>query len=400
MTIRQDTETQENTFQASKWMFGPGLGETTHETVVTRADQPLYYVIGALLVLGLVFVYSASAHQALEDSGNSLAILFKQVLATGIGLTAMTVLSGVNFQIWRKLAQPIALCVIVLLLLTMVVGTTANGSERWIPLPGGFQMQPSDLAKIAAVTLMAQSMAGAQKRDKLLSLNLIINLMLIGAMIFLVYQQPNLSVSVILAALTFVMIMMGGMPLYILLAIPPVLWAVWHKIRHTEYQWRRITGWLEPWKDPQDTGYNLIQSYYAIGSGGFFGVGLFHSVQKLYYLPFQHTDFIFAVICEELGFCGAMMVLGLFGMLAWRGFSIALHCPSPFGQMLAFGITFSITLQALINIAVTVGVLPVTGVTLPLISYGGTSMIVTLGMLGILLNISRYKLAPRILEKV
>jgi cell division protein FtsW len=158
---------------------------------------------------------------------------------------------------------------------------------------------------------------------------------------------------------------------------------------------KRITGWLNPWKDPLETGYNLIQSYYAIGSGGLFGVGLGNSIQKLYYLPFQHTDFIFSVICEEWGFIGATIVIGLFLLLAWRGFTISRQCPSRFGKMLAFGLTLAILLQAMINISVTIGLMPVTGVTLPLISYGGTSMIVTLGMIGILLNISRYRSTAR-----
>jgi len=171
--------------------------------------------------------------------------------------------------------------------------------------------------------------------------------------------------------------------------LPLIGFGVAREIQHNPYQMERITGWLNPWADPLDKGYNLIQSYFAVSSGGLFGVGLGNSIQKLYYLPFQHTDFIFSVICEEWGFIGASIVVGLFGLLAWRGFSIAQAAPTRFGRMLAFGLTMAIILQALINICVTIGLMPVTGVTLPLISYGGTSMMVTLGMIGILLNISR-----------
>jgi cell division protein FtsW len=275
-----------------------------------------------------------------------------------------------------------------LLLMTMFMGTTANGSERWIMLPFGFQFQPSDFAKVGAIALMAQ----ATSQRTLLNLGTVINLVVVGFMTLLVLQQPNLSVTMILGMITFAMLFVAGLPRVIVLGALPILaFGVYQKIRHTEYQWKRIVGWLNPWKDAQDAGYNLIQSYYAIGSGGLFGVGLGNSIQKLYYLPFQHTDFIFSVICEEWGFIGAVIVIGLFALLGWRGFTIAWHCPSRFGKMLAFGLTLAIVLQAMINISVTIGLMPVTGVTLPLISYGGTSMVVTLGMIGILLNISKTR---------
>jgi cell division protein FtsW len=221
-------------------------------------------------------------------------------------------------------------------------------------------------------------------------------LALVAGMSILILKQPNLSVTMIIGIMTFLMLIVAGLPRYLCYALlPPLSFVLYHEITHNEYQMKRITGWWNPWKDPLETGYNLIQSYYAIGSGGLFGVGLGNSIQKLYYLPFQHTDFIFSVICEEWGFIGASIVIGLFGLLAWRGFAIAWHCPSRFGRMLAFGLTLAIVLQAMINISVTVGLMPVTGVTLPLISYGGTSMIVTLGMIGMLLNISRYSAMGR-----
>lgn len=375
--------------------FDEPQGRIVHETVITRVDQTLLGVTLVLIAFGLMSVYTASAHQSLHETGNSLTLLFKQVLAVILGLVVMGSIARMNYQIWRRLSVPFALFSIGLLLLTMVVGTTANGSERWLPLPFGFQFQPSDAAKIAAIALIAQ----ATSQNRLLNFTLVKNLGLAAVMILLIYQQPNLSVSMILGSLIIMMLFVAGVPLYFFAATVPFMgYFVWHKIRTTEYQWRRIMGWLDPWKDQQDTGYNLIQSWYAIGSGGLLGVGLGHSVQKLYYLPFQHTDFIFSVICEELGFPGALIVIGLYAVLAWRGFAIAFNCPSRFGQMMAFGLTSAITLQAIINISVTVGLMPVTGVTLPLISYGGSSMITTLLMIGILLNISRYKLNARLVE--
>lgn len=352
-------------------------------------DNSLLNTTLALVVVGLMSVFTASAAQADLETGNSVSLLFKQFISAAIGYGVLIWMSRFPFEKLKNIARPFALVSIGLLLMTMVAGTTANGSERWIALPLGFQFQPSDLAKVAAILLMAQATSHPRK---LFNKNTIINLAMVSGMIALIYQQPNLSVSMILGILTMVMLFLAGINLQLLTcAMIGIGFVVYKKILDTPYQKKRIIGWLNPWQLSQDAGYNLIQSYYAIGSGGVYGVGLGNSIQKLYYLPFQHTDFIFSVICEEWGMIGAAIVIGMFGLLAWRGFTIAYHCPSRFGKMLAFGLTLAIVLQASINICVTVGLMPVTGVTLPLISYGGTSMIVTLGMIGILLNISRYR---------
>jgi cell division protein FtsW len=355
-------------------------------------DHALVYITLALVVVGLMSVFTASAAQADLETGNSVSLLVKQLISALLGGGVLIWMSRFPFERLKHVSRPFAAISIVLLLLTMVAGTTANGSERWIALPFGFQFQPSDFAKVAAILLMAS--ATSQPR-RLINQNSLFNLALVGGMIALIYQQPNLSVSMILGILTFVMMFLAGLSTNIL--IPTLIglaFIVYKKILETPYQKKRIVGWLNPWQLSQDAGYNLIQSYYAIGSGGLYGVGLGNSIQKLYYLPFQHTDFIFSVICEEWGLIGAAIVIGMFGLLAWRGFTISYFCPSRFGKMLAFGLTLAIVLQAAINICVTIGLMPVTGVTLPLISYGGTSMMVTLGMIGILLNISRYRSVP------
>lgn len=362
-------------------------------TAFARMDNALMYTTLALVLFGLMSVFTASAAQADLETGNAVSILLKQIISAVLGCGLLWTLARFPFERWKQLARPFALLCIGLLLMTMFVGTTANGSERWIMLPFGFQFQPSDFAKVAAIFLMAQ--ATSQGRN-LLSQNTIINLALVAFMSILILKQPNLSVTMIIGAMSFLMLFVAGLPRYLCYGLIPAMgMLLFREITHNEYQMKRITGWLNPWKDPLETGYNLIQSYYAIGSGGLFGVGLGNSIQKLYYLPFQHTDFIFSVICEEWGFIGATIVIGLFGLLAWRGFTIAWYCGTQFGKMLAFGLTLAIVLQALINISVTIGLMPVTGVTLPLISYGGTSMIVTLGMIGILLNISSYGAAPQ-----
>ncbi|WP_373532667.1 FtsW/RodA/SpoVE family cell cycle protein [Vampirovibrio sp.] len=355
---------------------------------VARFDHTLMYTTMALVMVGLMSVFTASAAQADLETGNSVTTLFKQLISVGIGGGALLFFMGFSFERLNRWAIPFSLICVGLLMMTMFMGTTANGSERWIMLPFGFQFQPSDFAKVGAIVLMAQ----ATSQRSLWGMGTWLNVMLVGVMTVLILQQPNLSVTMILGMLTFAMLFVAGLPRFIVLGSLPILaFAIYQKIRHTEYQWKRIVGWLNPWNDAQDAGYNLIQSYYAIGSGGLVGVGLGNSIQKLYYLPFQHTDFIFSVICEEWGFIGAVIVIGLFALLGWRGFTIAWHCPSRFGKMLAFGLTLAIVLQALINISVTIGLMPVTGVTLPLISYGGTSMIVTLSMIGMLLNVSKAR---------
>ncbi len=362
-----------------------------------RMDKPLLYTTLCLLLFGLMVVYSASAHQSQADSGNSLAIFLKQAMAAFMGIAVMLGVSRIDFRMWSRFAVITGFIAIGLLLWTKFFGVTANGSERWISLPFGLQFQSSDFAKVAAVFLVAQGTC----QSRLLNPTLMFNLFMISVMILLIFQQPNLSVSLIMGMLVLSMTFVRGLSWFFIGPFVPVsCYIVYQKIMHTPYQKQRIDGWLDPWKDALDTGYNLIQSYYAIGSGGLLGVGYGGSIQKLYYLPFQHTDFIFAVICEELGFIGAMLVLSLFTLFAWRGFSIALQCSNRFGQMLAFGFTFVILMQAAINIAVTVGVFPVTGVTLPFISYGGTSMVITLAMVGVLLNVSRYRQNVRSVDAV
>jgi cell division protein FtsW len=359
-----------------------------HRPRLPGGDTILSYLTLALVLVGLVSVYTASAVQADSETGYSVAIVVKQIVSAVMGAGVLLFAYRFPFERWKKVARLFGLLSIGFLILTMFIGTTANGSERWIMLPFGFQFQPSDFAKVAAIFLMAQ--ATSQKR--LMTQNMFVNIVMVGIMTALILKQPNLSVAMILSLLSFSMLGVAGSSGTILTVLFGLgIFGVVREVTHNPYQMERVSGWIDPWKDAQDTGYNLIQSYYAIGSGGLFGVGLGNSIQKLYYLPFQHTDFIFSVICEEWGFIGAAIVIGMFAVLAWRGFTIAWECQNRFGKMLAFGLTMAITLQAIINISVTIGLMPVTGVTLPLISYGGTSMIVTLGMIGILLNISRYR---------
>ena len=354
-------------------------------------DRSLLFITLGLLGFGLLSVYSASASQTFQETGSLYGIVGKQALFAVLGLGVMTTLSRIPYQLYRRLALPFTWGVIGLLGLTLIMGDTANGSERWLNL-GGIRFQPSELAKLAAVTVLAKALATKRINGNHYAYwsKAALNLFLVGLMAGLIYKQPNLSIALLISGVSVLMVFLGGFSLWFLgLGLPASAWLLWKQLKSAgNYQWTRIESWLNPWADPQNSGYNLIQSYYAIGSGGIFGKGFGQSVQKLYYLPFQHTDFIFAVICEELGLLGSGLVLALFVGLGYRGYRIAYRCQTPFGQFLAFGLTTLILLQATINICVATGLFPVTGVTLPLISYGGTSLVVTLAMIGVLLNIS------------
>ncbi len=359
------------------------------QPLFANLDRPLIYTVIALSILGLTAVFSASAMEAIDKYGNSLYFVQRQLIFFILGFGLMFSVAKFPYFYWSRLTKPLALIVIGLLIYTLRSGVEAYGAERWIRV-FGFQFQPSELGKISTVLLLAQALN--HNRNRIWNLNFCINLLLIGATIWLILKQPNLSMTIILASLSAgIMFIAGIRPL--VLGSAGVLGGTLlvYKLMHTEYQMRRIRGWLNPWKDAQDTGYNLIQSLYAIGSGGIFGKGLGMSHQKLYYLPFQYTDFIFSVWAEEWGLLGCFVLIGLFLTLLYRGVVIASSCQSKFGQLIAMGITLILACQMTINMFVATGLFPVTGVTLPLISYGGTSVLVTMTMLGILLNISRYR---------
>jgi cell division protein FtsW len=354
-------------------------------------DTRLLYLTVLLFFVGLIAVYTATGFMAYREKHHFMFMyVVRQAMAGVLGFALLWVTLRIPFWKWRAWALPLSGVSIGLLLLTWQLGVTANGSERWLPLPFGATFQPSEVAKVAAVMLLANvtSMSG----QFWLTLRFLGFMVVLLGMVGLIFIQPNLSISLMLGIISTLMILTAGFPLgiFTMLAVPGTYF-LYQKIRHTAYQWQRIVGWLNPLADPQGKGYNLLHSYYAIAGGGIQGVGFGQSIQKLYYLPFHHTDFIFAVWCEEMGLIGGCLLIALFGLFGFCGFSIANRCPNQFGQQLAFGLTLTIVLQAALNMAVTLGLMPVTGVTLPLISYGGSSVVVTLALVGILLNISKYR---------
>lgn len=341
----------------------------------------------SLCAFGLMAVFSASAPEALNSYHDATMFLRKQTIACMIGLFVMYMVSRYDYRRLRKWSWPVAIFAVGLLALTLVPGlsTTANGSTRWINL-GPIQFQPSEVAKVAAILLMA---SGLSKYFWWQRQNLF-RIALIFAMAVVVMKQPDLGSTLMIMSGMGVLLLVSGMNwVFILSALAGGSVLVWHKIVDTPYQMARIESWLNPYLHPQAQGWNIIQAQLAIGSGGWFGLGFGRSLQKLHYLPVQHADFIFAVIAEELGLAGGVVLLGLFAAFGYYGYRVAGHARTLFGRLLAIGITSSILIQAMVNMMVTTGLLPVTGITLPFVSFGGTSLVVTLAMVGILLSVSR-----------
>lgn len=365
------------------------INENRKSVILSSIDSSLLITISFLAVFGIMAVFSAGAPEGIKHHDNALYYSLKHIVYMVGGVIALLFTSKIDYKKWKEWSIPVAIVVTFLILATLIpgLGRTSYGASRWLTF---LPIQPSELAKLACVVLVASALSDAKT---LFDKKLLINVGIIGLIMLIIIAQPNLSIFLLLGLTTAAMLLAGGVNSALIwgsvvAAIPFVA----YKILNTPYQLKRITGWLNPLADAQVTGYNLIQSWYAIASGGFFGVGFGASKQKLFWLPFGHTDFIFSIIAEEFGFVGCLVLIGLFIALIGRGFRISNKCSDSFGKLLAFGITFIIGVQAFINMGVATGVLPVTGVTLPLISYGGTSILVTMMMLGILLNISRKRI--------
>lgn len=350
-------------------------------------NRALITLVLTLCCFGLMCVFSASAPEALQSYQDATVYLRKQGIACVIGLFLMYTLGKYDYRKLKKFAWPLTLIALAMLAVTMVPGlsVTAKGSSRWIAV-GPLQFQPSELSKLATILLMASGLSKYFWWHR----QVFARIAVVMVMAAIVVKQPDLGTAMmILGTLLSMLYVSGTSTLLILSSLGVGGLLVWRHIQKTPYQMARIQSWLNPYLNPQKEGWNIIQAQLAIGSGGLWGAGFGHSLQKLYYLPVQHADFIFAVIAEEFGLLGCLVVLSLFGMFAYYGLKTALQAKTLFGRFLAIGITGQISLQAVVNIMVCTGLLPVTGITLPFISYGGTSLVMTLAMVGILLSISR-----------
>ncbi len=353
-------------------------------------DKVLFTTVVVLVALGLVMVESASA---VFGQGNDIGLsrLFtKQVLAAGLGILAMLVAMHVDYRRWGRTPILTAMVVAVLVLLVAVLfGPQINGTRRWILL-AGFSLQPSELAKIAAVFFMAALIDRTQdaERDR----ELLFPVALVpGVFVALILLETDLGTAIIVTAITGLMLFLGGLKWrYVLPVVVALPAAAYGLMQAVDYQRSRWTAFLNPEDDPLGHAWQVKQSLIAIGSGGILGLGPGESLQKLHFLPFPYSDFLFAIIGEELGLVGALAVVVLFALLAWRGIRAGRLAPDLFGQHLAWGLTAMIVLQALLHISVALSLAPTTGITLPLMSYGGSSMVVTLAACGVLLNVSQH----------
>lgn len=367
--------------------------EPQMSVIISSPDRTLLLVVAFLVILGLMSIFSASAPKCMEMGTNPAGFLFNQMIFLVIGFIGMKFLTNYDYKNLIIWTMPIMIIEVVMLILVNFtpLGVTVNGARRWISL-GFFQFQPSEFAKPAIVMLLASAF---NNNSKIFDNNKMVYFIPIFLMLFMVYKQPNLSMVILLLTTSLVMYLSAGGPLRLLwlgmggAAFAGFTAGVTHLIK--PYQLSRITTWLNPEADPLGAGYNVIQSLVAFAAGGFWGVGYGSSKQKLAWLPEAHTDFIFAVIGEEMGFLGTLLVIGLFWTFIHRGFLIASRCPDMYGKLLAVGITFSIGFQAFLNMSVASSFLPATGVPLPFISYGGSSLMVSLWMVGILLNISKKR---------
>lgn len=361
-------------------------------TKKTTPDYFLLILTLTLLAVGLIMVYSASAIWAEYKFHDSFFFAKRQMLFAGVGIAAMVLIMNVNYWTWRTHAKTILIVCFVLLVLVLIpgVGNVRNGSRSWIGI-GAFSIQPSEFMKLAMIAFLAKYLSERQKVITSFRKGLLPSLALVFVAFGMIMLQPDLGTGTVMMGTCVVMIFIAGARIshFASLGLLGVAGFV-GLIVSAPYRMKRITSYLDPWSDPLGSGFQMIQSLYAIGPGGLFGLGLGQSRQKFFYLPEPQTDFIFAILSEELGFIGGSFVLLLFALLLWRGIRIALGAPDLYGSFLAVGIIAMVAIQVMINIGVVTGLMPVTGITLPFLSYGGSSLTLMLMAIGVLLNISRY----------
>lgn len=359
-------------------------------------DIPFLLILLLLLAVGLTMLYSASYAQSEYDTGytDSTRYLQKQAACAVIGLVAMALISRVPPALWLRLAWPLYWVGIALLLCVLLFGQSVNGAQRWINI-AGLQFQPSEIAKFTMILLFARLTKGFGSAAREFRYGVLgFGGALMGILVPLALEK-HLSAIMLMGLVAVVMMFVAGThPKWLLAGAGAAVVFVVIYISFMGYAGDRVTAWLHPEQDPGDTGYQILQSLYAIGSGGLLGRGLGKSRQKYLYLPFQYNDYIFAIICEELGLVGAILIILLFALLILRGYWIALRAPSRFATVLAAGLITLIAVQTVLNLCVVTNLLPSTGIALPFFSYGGTALAVNLGEMGILLSISRYRNQP------
>ncbi|WP_373463321.1 putative lipid II flippase FtsW [Herbivorax sp. ANBcel31] len=362
-------------------------------------DFLIFMTVLLLLSLGTIMVFSSGAPHAYHHMhGDTYHFLKRQLTYVPLGLFAMFITMNIDYRKIGKLSPFILISSIALLVLVLVpgIGIELNEATRWIRV-GGQTIQPSEFAKLAVILFFSHSLSKRKDKLKYFFKGLSPYLFFLGIIAALLMQQPHFSATVVIGTVAAILLFCAGAKIkhFVLLALPAVTGAA-ALVISSSYRYQRLVSFLDPWSDPQGGGWQVVQSLYAIGSGGLFGRGLGKSLQKFLYIPEPYNDFILAVLAEELGFIGVFAVLMLFLIFIWRGIKVSMNAPDVFGSLVAAGITSLIAVQVIINVAVVTSSMPVTGMPLPFFSYGGTSLIFLLSSIGILLNISKYSKYDRV----
>jgi len=362
----------------------PGM---TSESI--QYDIRLLFPVLILVGIGIVMVYSASSAMALKKFGADSYFLKKQALFALAGIVALVVLRHIPYRFFRPLTYLILLSAVLMLVSIKIpgIGYAAGGAERWIKI-GGLSFQPSEFARFAMIIYLAYSLSKKQEKIEVMSIGFLPHVAILILLAGLILIQPDFGSVIILCALTWIMLFAGGVKMTHLLSglIVVIPFAIYF-MQTADYRVKRIMSFVDPWKHSSDTGYQVVHSLMAFGSGGVLGSGIGQGYQKLFYLPEPHTDFIFSVIGEELGLLGVLIILGLYSVIIWRGFSISKNSKDLFGAFIALGLTAALGLQVVINMGVTMGLLPPKGLALPFLSYGGTSLLMNMACIGVLMNI-------------
>jgi len=356
-------------------------------------DMPFLIILMVILVIGLISLLSAShAYSYYWNNGDSYYFIKRQIVFALAGIVIMLFVSTIDYHILHHFAIPLMVLSYILLVIVLFM-PSSTGVHRWIRLPG-IQFQPSEIAKFSLIVLFAHLISINHKKMKTFTAGYLPFMIILGLTCGLVFLEPHLSGTLLLLAIGVLMMFIGGTRvLYLALTFLAGGAAMFYMIFVKGYEQDRINVWLDPIKayaENSDQAWQTIQSLYAIGSGGLMGQGLGNSRQKHLFLPEPHNDFIFSVVCEELGFVGAVLVIVLFALLVWRGITIGMKAPDKFGSMLAIGLTLQVGIQAVMNMAVVTNTIPNTGISLPFFSYGGTSLIMLMAQMGVVLSVSRH----------
>ena len=377
------------------------IKETKDKTKRAGMDISFLALVVILLAIGVTMVLSASFARAYFDpggvtKGKATYYFIRQFIFAALGVAAMIICSRLPVGFYKRFSMPVLIAAVILLMLVPIIGTNANGAKRWIGF-GAFTIQPSEIAKIGIILAFASMICARRGRMKSFRYGILPFAAILAAIVGLLVLEPHFSASIIIVAIGGVMLFLGGARLvWFIAAAVAAGGGIAVLLTMFPYASTRITTWRDPFASTSDEGYQIVQSLYSIGSGGLTGLGLGQSRQKYLYLPEEHNDFIFSVVCEELGFIGALLILTLFALLIIRGYWIVLHSTDRYSFLVAAGITTLLAIQVILNVAVVTNLVPCTGISLPFFSYGGTALLMQMAEMGIVLSISRDLPAGRV----